>query len=162
MAFVGLGDDQHELGVDGALDEWLTGLWSSLLYLHPLPPGLVLSDIHQLAPPRYSVQPLDGATTAAADDELGAFGHGVNEYMPLNVLVCENRRLTGAEHFQDVRHIEFDIADVADGVLSCYEPGDVLVVHPTNPPDQVDFFIRDILVRFCLFDLATAVLMYVF
>eukprot|EP00124_Ichthyophonus_hoferi_P000294 Ihof_evm20s10 gene=Ihof_evmTU20s10 len=36
----GLGDDQHELGADGELNPWLTGLWLSLLQLYPLAPGM--------------------------------------------------------------------------------------------------------------------------
>lgn len=34
---LGLGDDQHDLGYDGAADPWLEDLWSSLLKLYPLP-----------------------------------------------------------------------------------------------------------------------------
>ncbi|XP_012378956.1 NADPH-dependent diflavin oxidoreductase 1 isoform X4 [Dasypus novemcinctus] len=37
---VGLGDDQHELGPDAAVDPWLRDLWEKVLGLHPLPPGL--------------------------------------------------------------------------------------------------------------------------
>lgn len=34
---VGLGDDQHDLGYDGAADPWLNNLWDALLKLYPLP-----------------------------------------------------------------------------------------------------------------------------
>ena len=36
----GDGDDQHDLGMDFELDRWSKELWSSLLDLYPLPPGV--------------------------------------------------------------------------------------------------------------------------
>ena len=35
-----LGDDQHELGPDATIDPWLDRLWSELMMLYPLPPGV--------------------------------------------------------------------------------------------------------------------------
>jgi hypothetical protein len=41
----GDGDDQHDLGVDGALQPWISGLWSSILEKWQLDPGLeIISD----------------------------------------------------------------------------------------------------------------------
>lgn len=41
----GDGDDQHDLGVDGALLQWLKSLWDTILEKWPLDPGLeVVSD----------------------------------------------------------------------------------------------------------------------
>ena len=37
---LGLGDDQHYLGYDGAADPWIETLWSKLLLLYPLPRGV--------------------------------------------------------------------------------------------------------------------------
>ena len=35
-----LGDDQHDMGCDAAVDPWLENLWREVLALYPLPPGL--------------------------------------------------------------------------------------------------------------------------
>lgn len=35
-----LGDDQHDLGPDATIDPWLDRLWSELMVLYPLPPGV--------------------------------------------------------------------------------------------------------------------------
>ena len=41
----GDGDDQHDLGVDGALQPWISGLWSSILEKWQLDLGLqIISD----------------------------------------------------------------------------------------------------------------------
>lgn len=50
----GDGDDQHALGLEGALDPWLQQLWDILLTKYPLPEGVsVLPDstlyLHSLA-----------------------------------------------------------------------------------------------------------------
>ena len=41
----GDGDDQHDLGVDGALNPWLINLWTAALEIWPLDPDLeIISD----------------------------------------------------------------------------------------------------------------------
>lgn len=37
---VGLGDDQHRMGHEAALDDWLPRLWTALRAKFPLPAGL--------------------------------------------------------------------------------------------------------------------------
>ena len=38
--FLGLGDDQHDLGSDYVVDTWLDQLWQVALQAFPLPPGI--------------------------------------------------------------------------------------------------------------------------
>ncbi|CAN0107898.1 unnamed protein product, partial [Hapterophycus canaliculatus] len=45
-------------------------------------------------------------------------------------------RLTAQDHFQDVRHLEFDISGVPGGVD--YRAGDVAWVHPSNKASDVE------------------------
>ena len=154
----GLGDDQHELGVDAALDEWLNGLWGKLLTMYPLPPHLSIADEDEMTASRYRVRLVEASGDGndgdiIAEEEassslhaiigLGKFGHGVNVYQPVSVPVIENRRLTPEDHFQDVRHIELSIESRQAMDSLHYEPGDVLVVHPTNPRDIVLSFIEE-------------------
>lgn len=37
---LGLGDDQHDLGYDGASDPWIDDLWNAILTVYPLPNGI--------------------------------------------------------------------------------------------------------------------------
>ena len=45
----GLGDDQHELGLFGALDPWMESLWVALRAVNPWPEGYVPDDTPQVA-----------------------------------------------------------------------------------------------------------------
>ncbi|XP_015427833.1 PREDICTED: NADPH-dependent diflavin oxidoreductase 1, partial [Myotis davidii] len=85
-----LGDDQHELGPDGAIDPWLHSLWEKVLGLYPVPPdlGMIPPGVPQADPPSPP-----------------------SEQRPFLARMVANQRVTGPSHFQDVRLIEFDVAD---------------------------------------------------
>ena len=51
--------------------------------------------------------------------------------------LVENRRLTAADHTQDVRHLAFDLGQ--SGLR--YEPGDALTIVPQQPQAAVDAFL---------------------
>ncbi|CAJ0935457.1 unnamed protein product [Ranitomeya imitator] len=105
-----LGDDQHDLGPDAAVDPWLNDLWEKVLSLYPLPPGVsVISDLIML-PPKFSLCFLDKeATTLDAAQREGS-ADPPTEMQPYHALLVTNQRVTAQEHFQDVRLIEFDVA----------------------------------------------------
>jgi len=52
-----------------------------------------------------------------------------------HVPLVSNARLTAPSHYQDVRHV---VLDTSAGAGLAYEPGDVCVVYPSNPPDAVE------------------------
>ena len=150
----GLGDDQHELGVDGALNPWLTGLWQKLLELHPLPAGKALRENKPQPAYTVSVVPKNASPSGSASSnaqvnaksdaapmevdasssnasaksdseassapssalianparvQLPAFIDGILRYTPFPARMLTNQRLTASDHYQDVRHIEFDL-----------------------------------------------------
>ncbi|KAG2186396.1 hypothetical protein INT43_002834 [Umbelopsis isabellina] len=111
----GDGDDQHYLGLDGGLDPWLDGLWPKIMERYPLSPGLEIIP----ADVQYPFFPHEGTFDA---------------------IVTKNERITAADHFQDVRHIELKIQ--ADNNSNLYEPGDVAVIRPKNLPNEVDAFLE--------------------
>ncbi|KAJ3148361.1 NADPH-dependent diflavin oxidoreductase 1 [Geranomyces michiganensis] len=140
----GDGDDQHYLGLDGALDPWLEELWTKVMQMFPLPPGkeIVSADIVPL--PSFEIsfgddeaQQLDGL----GDMSFAAMGFKANgsasakPAAQLSAVVRVNRRLTAPDHFQDVRH--FELALDPNIPLPSHHPGDILVVHPQNLPDEV-------------------------
>lgn len=57
-----------------------------------------------------------------------------SRHAPYHARIVANERLTDQVHFQDVRHIEFDI----EGSKIVYEPGDVAVIQPRNSISDLD------------------------
>ena len=99
--------------IEGALDPWMTQLSAQLLAAFPLLPGLdVLPDT--IPAPRVSV--VDGPNLAslsiAETDEA-------DEY--LSATLTKNERITAKDWFQDVRHLDFDFDEDAQGA----DDGDV-------------------------------------
>lgn len=50
---LGLGDDQHDLGYDAAVDPWLELLWTNLLSFYPLPQHVEPLERNMAIIPRY-------------------------------------------------------------------------------------------------------------
>ncbi|KAH6586681.1 hypothetical protein BASA61_006477 [Batrachochytrium salamandrivorans] len=127
----GDGDDQHDHGFDGALDPWLEEAWNSILKLYPLPPGkeIISADILPLS--SYNVVFLDKIDPHSADHKEHELSDDPKK--KTCAVVLENTRITTSDHFQDIRHMVFDISD--SGLL--YSAGDVMIVHPQNLPLDV-------------------------
>ncbi|KAG2137490.1 riboflavin synthase domain-like protein [Suillus clintonianus] len=124
----GEGDEQHRLGVDGALDPWVELLLETLIQLYPLPHEQDNIPAGR-PPPRVSLSNLESGTSLSPDplDEDKKF-HTAS-------VKC-NRRITAEDWFQDVRHFEFSFEDSIK-----YNPGDVAVIHPSAAASEVDSFL---------------------
>ncbi|KDQ16442.1 hypothetical protein BOTBODRAFT_107008 [Botryobasidium botryosum FD-172 SS1] len=122
-------DDQHYMGIDGTLDPWINQLFSALGELYPLPPGLHVLPPAAVCPPRASFLP----TSANLDAELPHLTPSGTT--PFRVERID--RITRADWFQDVRHVELSCSD---DIL--YEPGDVAVLYPSNAPEDVEAFLK--------------------
>jgi sulfite reductase alpha subunit-like flavoprotein len=129
----GDGDDQHDLGVDGALVPWLKSLWDAIFDKWPLEPGLqIISDDTLrmffciiLATPSFRIKFLDADNIpeiSSINDPNGIMGR-----------VVQNSRLTAPDHFQDIRHVELH----ASNAHHLYKPGDILLLRPQNKPSNV-------------------------
>ncbi|XP_018422764.1 PREDICTED: NADPH-dependent diflavin oxidoreductase 1 [Nanorana parkeri] len=132
-----LGDDQHDLGPDAVVDPWLKHLWNNVLSLHPLPPGLsIISDDIRL-PPKFTLRFLDQEVTAEDGivERVDTCGTAT-ELHPFQAPLLTNQRVTAANHFQDVRLIEFDIT--GSGIQ--FSPGDVVMIQPQNSQQDVEKF----------------------
>ncbi|XP_013410123.1 NADPH-dependent diflavin oxidoreductase 1-like [Lingula anatina] len=139
-----LGDDQHELGPDSAIDPWLTSFWDKALKMFPLPPGKSVISADVLPPPKYKVQFLsDNDDKKQMTCPPSFFGGSETKELPSQKCpylskMLSNQRVTADDHWQDVRLITFDISDCNIK----YSPGDVLMVQPRNMTDVVDEFIQ--------------------
>lgn len=128
-----LGDDQHDLGYDAALDPWLKELCTKLLHIYPLSPGLepishsilyppiilhyftlyirIYLDITFCSlPPRYKLIPLDISPLSSVLQNIST-SHKPSRKHPYIAHLVGNERVTSPTHFQDVRLITLDIAN---------------------------------------------------
>ncbi|KZV65277.1 riboflavin synthase domain-like protein [Peniophora sp. CONT] len=127
----GEGDSQHDHGTDAALDPWINQLTERLVELYPPSASGPLEPFPQLWPARVTL----AATTAEAmaqtrDPILDTPGYWI-------FTLETNTRITATDWYQDVRHFEFS----TDGDLD-YEPGDVAVIHPEAPADDVESILQ--------------------
>ncbi|RKP04159.1 hypothetical protein CXG81DRAFT_870, partial [Caulochytrium protostelioides] len=151
----GDGDDQHFLGLDGALGPWQTAFWQAAVRRAHVPVRDILPDTVVL-PPVVAVQldstrdapppssPTDSASVpppppppipddgVSPSSPAAACGPGT-----VWATLTHNTRITPASHFQDTRLLTLALPTDAPAHL----PGDVLVVQPENPAARVDAFL---------------------
>lgn len=95
---------------------WACGVHGSAQQegLDPSSPGSSQQQEHETEPP------------AASSCSSSSYGSGYGSWRPFLAPVRANTRLTSADHFQDTRHIAFDLR----GSGLSHEPGDLLSVLP--------------------------------
>ncbi|KAH9477144.1 NADPH-dependent diflavin oxidoreductase 1 [Psilocybe cubensis] len=126
----GEGDEQHRLGIDGALQPWTEGLIKRLLELVPLPPGLTIQPVQAVPLPRVKVKETSQTALEHSADPLKS------DLQYHKAIVKKNERITDPEWYQDVRHFELDFRDNIQ-----YSPGDVAVIHPVALESDVESFL---------------------
>ncbi|XP_006900668.1 PREDICTED: NADPH-dependent diflavin oxidoreductase 1 isoform X2 [Elephantulus edwardii] len=132
-----LGDDQHELGPDAAIDPWLQDLWEEVLRLHPGPPSLDAIPPGVPLPPKFTLKFLQGSPCTAEPCMPMKDPQGTpSELLPFLAPMLSNQRVTAPSHFQDVRLIEFDIS----GSGISFAAGDVVLIWPENTASHVQQF----------------------
>ncbi|XP_060269686.1 NADPH-dependent diflavin oxidoreductase 1 isoform X2 [Ovis aries] len=134
-----LGDDQHELGPDAAIDPWLQDLWEKVLGPHPVPLNLGLNPPGVPWPSKFTLQFLKDTPTSGPEElcVAGTDPQGPpSELQPFLAPMVSNQRVTGPSHFQDVRLIEFDIS----GSGMSFAAGDVVLIQPENTASHVQQF----------------------
>jgi sulfite reductase alpha subunit-like flavoprotein len=152
---LGLGDDQATYGVDEIWDPWQERLWSIIETLFPVDPEARRFAEDVLLDPSYHIENVTeivdrsiekditdiGKSFMDEDSEISTGDQSYSIYSrdyPYRARLMTNRRLTQEDHFQDVRHIEFDITE--SGMR--FNPGDVVYVMPRNLRQDVDDFME--------------------
>ena len=138
-------DEQQADGVEATFSAWLGQLCRYIAPLHHPSDNAIPATSTALH--KYTVKFLDKRhddeemkTTGddAADDDDGK----ATEARPLYARLSRNERLTPADHWQDVRLIEFDCSGSGGVRRVAYKAGDVLALRPSNLPASVDKFMR--------------------
>ncbi|KAJ3563104.1 hypothetical protein NP233_g9156 [Leucocoprinus birnbaumii] len=125
----GEGDEQHLLGLDGALEPWIDTLSDAILELYPLPESSPLPSTSKLSPPRVTLKSHKGAPPSPPPSTSTS----------LSATIIKNERITAPDWTQDVRHIEFQF----DQDLN-YLPGDIAVIQPLAHPTEVQDFLESL------------------
>jgi sulfite reductase alpha subunit-like flavoprotein len=163
----GEGNEQHPEGHSAGFHEWIVQLKQGMLEAFPLPEGVVTLGEDEFMEPRWKlsvtsgrreVLPLNGKTMApqptqndintnsaslATSDQKFENQEAAPSTLPIPIHdsygadLVANDRVTAADHFQDVRLLDFRL----DRHYS-YGPGAVAVVYPKNFPEDVDEFIK--------------------
>ncbi|XP_031225172.1 NADPH-dependent diflavin oxidoreductase 1 isoform X1 [Mastomys coucha] len=126
-----LGDDQHELGPDAAIDPWVGDLWEKIMVMYPVPLNIPEIPHGVPLPSKFIFQFLQEVPSIGAEElniASSAPQTPPSELQPFLAPVITNQRVTGPQHFQDVRLIEFDITD---SNIS-FAAGDVVLILPSN------------------------------
>ncbi|TFK69170.1 riboflavin synthase domain-like protein [Pluteus cervinus] len=129
----GEGDEQHQLGIDGALQSWMEKLIATLLQLNPLPAGTSIIPNEKIPPPRISLQKTTPGEATTSDTRVDPLSQDDSYFL---ATLTKNERITAADWYQHVRHLEFDF----DEDIS-YRPGDIAVIHPEASPADVETFL---------------------
>lgn len=154
----GEGDEMHYLGLEGELVPWLEKVWGWVDEELPLENGEREVGRDERLPPSTKIEKVEGEASRDSDAGSGFVEHLRKEGWSLSKL-GKNDRMTAADHFQDVRLLEFNPAqatspDHAEASISSngdathadsptgitpdnYRPGDVLCLHPINDSASV-------------------------
>ncbi|XP_077441954.1 NADPH-dependent diflavin oxidoreductase 1 [Vanacampus margaritifer] len=131
---VGLADDQHDLGPDAVIDVWLTSFWEKAFALYPCFADKIPLREDEPLPPKYTFNFLDDVNEKG--QIIPTKQTGLNQSHPFPAKLLSNKRVTHPKHFQDVRHIEFDIM----GSNIDFTAGDVVVMRSCNATEDVKEF----------------------
>lgn len=129
--------------IDGSFLPWSTKLRQHLLEAYPLPDDVEPIPDHVLLDPKWLLEVADKTSTASSKPEAS---DGAPDVPPPDLLeipggltatITSNERVTPTTHWQDVRHLKFEIPQVHS-----YQPGDVLTIYPKNFPSDVSQFLE--------------------
>lgn len=144
----------HIPRIDGSLLPWMLKLRESLLIKSPLPNGVHPIPDSVLLEPKWALDLKDSEESDPKNDiesikreeravsSNGTLDDPAQADIPqdgklavrgnISAKVISNERATPSEHWQDVRHIKFNVESTP------YLPGDALAIYPKNFPSDVN------------------------
>ncbi|CAK6972512.1 NADPH-dependent diflavin oxidoreductase 1 [Scomber scombrus] len=134
---VGLADDQHDLGADAVIDPWLKSFWDKVFAMHPSLSEVTPLKEDEPLPPKFTFHFLEDVKEQTEDRlKIPSEQTIPSQSHPFPARLLSNKRVTDPSHFQDVRHIEFDIS----GSNIQFAAGDVVMMYPRNAAEDVQQF----------------------
>lgn len=154
---IGLGDDQHPSGYEGALDPWLLSMWKSLNEINPslLPRVSDINDpnLSFLGDPKvhviyYSSNEVPQDPILLDSNKIISSARSMSPALlfhadgepPYMLQMVKNQCLTKECTDRDVRH--FELEDPSSAMAIKYKIGDALEILPSQNPSAVDAFIE--------------------
>ncbi|WVZ68934.1 hypothetical protein U9M48_017805 [Paspalum notatum var. saurae] len=152
---IGLGDDQHPSGYEGALDPWLLSLWKSLnetdRSLFPRISDINDPNLNILEDPKvhiiyYSSNEVPQDSIFSDPSKIIISARSMSPALqfhddgepPYMIQMVKNQRLTKEDSDRDVRH--FELEDPSSAIS--YKIGDALEILPSQNRAAVDAFIE--------------------
>lgn len=122
-------DEQHPNGTEGAFSSWIKKFWQTINIDFNINIQNPKPYVHKfkIEFPNQKIEIPIVQTDKLADE--------VNPYYSK---LIKNQRVTDKEHWQNVRLLEFDCSTMAIR----YDPGDVLVLRPSNLEENVEKFLK--------------------
>lgn len=132
-------NEQDSDGIEGTFSRWIKSYWQSYSAASGVQ-KLNLNDKKSLIL-KYKIN-MNSATNVSDSSVVDTNSElsEVNEYSPFNARLTLNERATSDEHWQNTRFLEFDFADLHNPDLLKYEPGDVLMLRPSNLQHNIQKF----------------------
>ncbi|KAL6740902.1 hypothetical protein Aduo_014210 [Ancylostoma duodenale] len=127
---IGLADDQHEIGIDGAIIPWKKEFWEKLRATDLFENVKEEIDPTIMLPPKYNLVFETNADNGSTSDPSQQWHE---------IPVISNNRVTAEDHFQDTRLVSFSSSELPQNpnTTQVYEPGDVLMVQPYNLSESI-------------------------
>lgn len=119
-------DDQHSNGIEAAYSRWITQFWETVNSNFDLKANRTNKFIH-----KYKIVNLN-----ESNKNIECKNEPADEISPFYAKLVRNERSTDQEHWQNVRLLEFD----CNTSRIKYEPGDVLVLRPSNLKQNIEKF----------------------
>ena len=116
-------EERHKLAAQQGVDETNSVRWCRCATTLPLP---IPSSLPIVLPPV----------------ELPPVGMGSSLSHAYPALLTQNLRLTPTTHFQDVRHLRFQLPPSSPPTAFTFQPGDVVDIFPRNEPAAVTSFLQ--------------------
>jgi sulfite reductase alpha subunit-like flavoprotein len=136
--------------IDGSFLPWSTKLRQRLVESFPLPDGVKPIPDDVLLDPKWVLDYADSSKKIHATStgtQVESTSNGDTSDIPpsdllnitdgLTAKITSNERVTPATHWQDVRHLKFELPETHP-----YSPGDVLTIYPKNFPSDVTQFLE--------------------
>lgn len=133
-------DDQNNDGIEGTFSKWIQNYWLNTFDSNrTLKFQEIASAEKNELILKYKINILPNVRELNVQGSMKELTE-VSENFPFNARLTKNERVTSEDHWQNTRLLEFDCSDLNNPNLMRYEPGDVLMLRPSNFQQNIQKF----------------------